>query len=174
MLLLIAVMVFALSIWPSVAPIFNRRQLAQLRTQINSEGVCLQSTDYTCGPAAAVTVLRQMGLPAEEGEIAILSQTSSTTGTPPELLAGALQEKYGRDGLSVDYRFFKNLEELQQAGLTLAVVKYSFLVDHYVAVLKVTDAAVIVGDPLNGLETLSRKEFLNRWRYCGVVIQKKK
>ena len=171
-MLLIVVAVFGSSIWPFLAPMVNRKELSLLQTHINFEGVCLQNTAYTCGPAAAVTVLRKLGLPAEEGELAVLSQTSSATGTPPDLLAEALRQKYGKDGLTVDYRFFKNYEELQQAGLTLAVVKYSFMVDHYVAVLKVNNIAVTVGDPLNGIQTLSREEFLNQWRFCGIVLKR--
>ncbi|HZL13092.1 MAG TPA: cysteine peptidase family C39 domain-containing protein [Verrucomicrobiae bacterium] len=165
--------IFVSSIWPFLTPMFNRSQLAQLHTRIDADGVCLQNTGYTCGPAAAVTALRRLGLPAEEGEIAILSQTSSFTGTPPDLLAEALQQRYGRDGLIVDYRFFKNLDELQKAGLTLAVVKFSFMVDHYVTVLKVSDSAVTVGDPLSGIQIISRGEFLNQWRSCGIVLKKK-
>jgi ABC-type bacteriocin/lantibiotic exporter with double-glycine peptidase domain len=41
-----------------------------------------------------------------------------------------------------------------------------------VAVLNVTDSAITISDPLNGLETLSPQEFLEQWRYCGLVIQK--
>lgn len=171
--LLIVAVVFGSSIWPFLAPMFNRKELARLHTRISGEGICLQNTGYTCGPAAAVTVLRKLGLPAEEGELAVLSQTSSLTGTPPDLLAEALRQRYGKDGLTVEYRFFKNLEELRQAGLTLAVVKFSFMVDHYVAVLKVTDTDVVVGDPLNGLETISRDEFREQWRFCGIVLQRK-
>jgi predicted double-glycine peptidase len=69
---------------------------------------CRQSTDYTCGPAAAVTALRKLGFPAEEGQIAIVSYTSATTGTPPDILAEALRKYYGKDGLIVEYRPFKN------------------------------------------------------------------
>jgi hypothetical protein len=169
----IVAIIFGSSIWPFLAPMFNRSQLAQLHTRIDADGVCLQNTGYTCGPAAAVTALRKLGFPAEEGEIAVLSQTSSFTGTPPDLLAEALQQRYGRDGLIADYRFFKNLDELQQAGLTLAVVKFSFMVDHYVTVLKVNDFAVTVGDPLNGIQIISRGDFLNEWRFCGIVLKKK-
>jgi len=172
-ILLIVAAVFGSSIWPFLAPMFNRKELSQLQTHVNFEGVCLQNTGYTCGPAAAVTVLRKLGLPAEEGELAVLSQTSSATGTPPDLLAEALRQKYGKDGLMVNYRFFKNFEELQQAGLTLAVVKYSFMVDHYVAILKVNEIAVTVGDPLNGIQIISREEFLNQWRFCGIVLKRK-
>ena len=28
-----------------------------------------------------------------------------------------------------------------------------------------------MGDPMNGLENLSPQEFLEQWRYCGVVIK---
>lgn len=169
----VATVVFVCSIWPFLAPILNRNQLTQLHTRMDADGVCLQSTDYTCGPAAAVTALRRLGFPAEEGKIALLSQTSSFTGTLPDLLAEALQQKYGRDGLIVNYRFFKNLNELQQAGLTLAVVKFSFMVDHYVVVLKVNSIDVTVGDPLNGIEIISREDFLKQWRFCGIVLQRK-
>ncbi|HVU27959.1 MAG TPA: cysteine peptidase family C39 domain-containing protein [Verrucomicrobiae bacterium] len=172
MLLMVAV-VFGISVWPFIAPLFNRKELARLHTRINPDGICLQNTGYTCGPAAAVTALRRLGLPAEESEIAILSQTSSFTGTPPDLLAEALRQKYAQDDLTVEYRFFKNLDELRKAGLTLAVIKFSFMVDHYVTVLKVDDSTVTVGDPLNGLTTIPREEFLKQWRFCGIVLQRK-
>jgi hypothetical protein len=57
--------------------------------RVDGDGVCRQSSHYTCGPASAVTVLRKLGLPAEEGEIAILSHTSALTGTEPDVLAKA-------------------------------------------------------------------------------------
>ena len=31
----------------------------------------------------------------------------------------------------------------------------------------------IVGDPLNGKTTLSRKEFEDKWRFLGVVLRRK-
>jgi hypothetical protein len=143
---LMAVIIFFMSVWPFLAPAFNRNQLAHLQTRIGGGGVCLQNTDYTCGPASAVTALRKLGFPAEEGQIAILSCTSSMTGTPPDILAEVLQKQYGKDGLIAEYLAFKNVSELKKAGLTLAVIKFGFMVDHYVTVLKVTDSEVIVGD----------------------------
>lgn len=71
---------------------------------------CLQSNDYNCGPAAAVTALRKLGLPAEEGEIAILAHTSSATGTPPDVLARALQDRYEKEGLASHYRIFHRVD----------------------------------------------------------------
>lgn len=171
--LLMGVIIFFMSVWPFLAPAFNRNELAHLSTRINADGVCLQNTDYNCGPAAAVTALRKLGLPAEEGQLAILSFTSSMTDTPPDILAEVLQKEYGKDGLVVEYRAFKNISELKQAGPTLAVVKFGFMVDHYVTILEVTDSEVIVGDPLNGLEHLSYGDFQQKWRFVGVVLHRK-
>jgi hypothetical protein len=160
------------SVWPFLAPAFNHRQLEHLPTRVDADGVCRQGTDYTCGPASVVTALRKLGLPAEEGKIAILSGTSSSTGTPPDILAGALQEYYGRAGLTAEYRAFDDVKELREAGLTLAVIKFGFLVDHYVTVLQVTDSQVIIGDPLGGRDSLSYDEFREKWRFTGVVLKR--
>lgn len=170
---LMAVIIFFMSVWPFLAPAFNRNQLSQLQTQIDVNGICRQRTDYTCGPAAAVTALHKLGLAGDEGQLAILSFTSSMTGTPPDILAEVLQTKYGKDGLIVEYRTFKNISELKSAGLTLAVIKYGFMEDHYVTVLEVTDSEVIIGDPLNGLDRMSYQEFRQKWRFAGVVLKRR-
>jgi hypothetical protein len=119
-----------------------------------------------------VTALRKLGFLAEEGDIAILAHTSSAIGTPPDILARSLQERYRRDGLISEYRVFRNIDELRTAGLTLAVLKYRPLVDHYVTVLEVTTNQVIVGDPLLGLHNLSYPDFRERWRLTGVVLNR--
>jgi predicted double-glycine peptidase len=172
MVVLMIAVIFALTTWPFLAPAFNRNELAHLTTHINSDGICRQSTDYTCGPAAAVTALHKLGFPAEEGQIAILSYTSSETGTPPDILAEVLQKYYGKDGLIVEYRPFKSISQLKQAGLTLAVTKFSFMVDHYVTVLDVTDSEVIVGDPLSGLKKIPYDDFRREWRFVGIVLKR--
>ena len=156
---------------PFAAPIFNHKELAAMTTWIDANGVCRQSAGYTCGPASAVTALRLLGLPAEEGQIAILSRTSAFAGTPPDLLAQALRERYAASGLISECRAFHHVAELKDAGLTLAVISYGPMTDHYVTVLKVTNTDVIVGDPLNGREYLFRMRILkingaSSWR-CG-------
>ena len=170
---LMGVIIFFMSVWPFLAPAFNRDQLAHLQTQIDGNGICRQRTDYTCGPAAAVTALHKLGLPGDEGQLAMLSFTSSMTGTPPDILAEVLKKQYGKDGLTVDYRTFKNISELKQAGLTLAVIKFGFMVDHYVTVLEITDSEVVVGDPLSGLDKMSYEEFQQKWCFVGVVLKRK-
>lgn len=169
---LMMVIVGQMSVWPFLAPAFNRNYLARLQTKLDEEGICLQSNDYNCGPAAAVTALRRLGFPAEEGQIAILAHTSSATGTPPDVLARALQRHYGQDGLACEYRMFTEITELKDAGLTLAVIKFSFMLDHYVTILEVTGTQVIVGDPLKGKATFTHEEFAQKWRYIGVTLRR--
>jgi len=169
---LLVLLAWHMSVWPFLAPAFNRHYLASLQTTIDPNGVCLQSNDYNCGPAAAVTALRRLGFTAEEGEIAILAHTSSAIGTPPDLLTTALRKRYGPEGLEADHRVFHNVKELHDAGLTLVIIKFSFMLDHYIAVLEVTQDAVIVGDPLQGLNRWSYEEFERRWRHHGIVLQR--
>ena len=160
------------SAWPFLAPAFNRQALRAMQTRVDDDGVCRQSTDYTCGPAAAVTALRQLKFSAEEGELALIAHTSTAIGTPPDLLCTALQKRYAAEGLQCVYRHFRNLDELKAAGLTLAITKFALLVDHYVVVLEVTDTEVRVADPLYGRQTYSREQFQDRWRHCGIVLER--
>lgn len=159
------------SVMPFLAPALNLTTLRSLQTRMDSDGICRQGTDYTCGPAAAVTLLRRMGLPAEEAELAVLCRTSQFMGTPPDVLAKRLQKLYGSDGLKAEYRSFESLEELAAAKPTLALMRFSLFLDHYVAVLEVKPDTVIVGDPLLGRTELTREEFERRWRWVGVVLE---
>jgi len=160
-----------LSVWPFLAPAFNQQYLAGLQTRMDANGICRQNTDYTCGPAAAVTALRKLGFAAEEGEVAILAHTSSVIGTPPDMLASALRKHYGSQGLSSEYRVFRKLDELRHPGFTLVVTKYRAWVDHYVVVLEVTNNHVVIGDPLLGVRRVLDKDFEQMWRWEGVVLK---
>ena len=170
---LMVCIVFQVAAWPFLAPAFDRQQLAALITRIDPDGICLQNTEYTCGPAAAVTALRRLGLPADESEIALLCGTSTAMGTPPDILCRKLQKRYGPNGLVCEYRSFKSVADLKQPGYTLALMKFAFLLDHYVAVLDVGERTITVGDPLNGKQTLTHDEFAQKWRWVGVALTRK-
>lgn len=167
---LMILLVTQISVMPFLAPALNRTQLNSLITQIDPDGVCRQGTDYTCGPAAAVTLLRRMGMEAEESELALLCRTSSFLGTPADLLANKLQARYKTDGLTANYRSFRSVAELSDSGPTLALMKFSLFLDHYVAVLDFGPDTVTVGDPLLGKAILSQQDFERRWRRVGVVL----
>jgi len=63
-----------------------RQGFAEMTTVV-TDGVCIQQKRHTCGPAAAVTALRTLGLPAEEGQLAIWSHTLPVHGAPPNCCA---------------------------------------------------------------------------------------
>jgi hypothetical protein len=168
----IALFVSVASLWPFISPAFNHRLQASLKTTLDSDGVCHQGTQYNCGPAAAVTALRRLGVPAEEGEIAILAHTSYALGTPPDVLGAKLQERFGAQGVEAHYRHFKSVRELRGDGFTLAVIKFGFMSDHYVTVLDVDDQNVTVGDPFRGKMVYSIENFAKEWRFTGIVVRR--
>jgi hypothetical protein len=170
--ILMVVVVVWFSVLPFLVPALIEDHLANLTTRLDSNGICFQTTDYTCAPAAAVTALRKLGLPAQEGEIAILSHTSPVTGTLPGCLQAALQNRYGDKGLRCQYRHFDSIAQLKDAGLTLAVVKSAFLSDHCIAVLEVSDRMITVADPVSGKRSLSHKQFEEIWRFSGIVLKR--
>jgi hypothetical protein len=170
--ILMVMVVVWFSVLPFLVPALIEGRLANLTTRLDSNGICFQTTDYTCAPAAAVTALRKLGLPAQEGEIAILSHTSPVTGTLPGCLQAALQNRYSDEGLRCQYRRFDSIAQLKDAGLTLAVVKSAFLSDHCIAVLEVSDRMITVADPVAGKRSLSHKQFEEIWRFSGIVLKR--
>jgi hypothetical protein len=176
--LLVCIIMFMVVTWflvmPFLVPALIKDHLSSIKTRFNSEGICFQSTNYTCGPAAAVTALGRLGLSADEGEIAILSHASPVAGTLPACLSSALQRRYGPLGLKSQYRHFDSIEQLRNAGVTLAMVRDSFLLDHCLAVLEVSDQTITVGDPLVGTMLMTHEQFEKIWRFSGIVLERKR
>jgi hypothetical protein len=160
------------SVLPFLFPALIKDRLANLKTRFDANGVCRQTTDFTCGPAAAVTALGRLGLSGDEGEIAVLSYSSPVVGTLPACLSSALQKRYGADGLRCQYRRFASIDQLRSAGITLAVVRDAFLLDHCIAILNVSDEAVTVGDPVTGARLVPHRQFEKMWRFSGIVLQR--
>lgn len=167
---LMALAVLVMALLPFAAPIFNRAYLASLETKFDAAGVCRQSNDYTCGPAAAVTALKVLGVRAEEGRVAILARTTRWTGTEPDMLAAALRRGWSGEGIQAEYRHFQSIDEMRGPFVTIARIKYTLLIDHYVTILRVGENEILAADPMRGLEQWTRADFADRWRYCGVVL----
>jgi predicted double-glycine peptidase len=170
--ILMVIIVFWFCILPFLAPALVEKDLTAIESRIDSEGICYQSKDYTCGPAAAVTALKKLGLQADEGRIAILSHSSPVVGTLPSSLCDALNKLYQDDGLSCQYRYFDSLSQLQRYQLVLLAVKDTFLSDHCVALFEITDDSVTIADPVDGKKTVTRDEFERVWRYSGIVLER--
>jgi predicted double-glycine peptidase len=160
------------SVLPLLVPVLVRDRLSDLRTSFDVNGICRQTTDYTCGPAAAVTALGRLGLAAEEGELAVLSYTSPMTGTLPTCLSAAIESRYSADGLTCRYRRFDSIDQLRDAGVTLAMVKDTFLVDHCLTILDVSQDAITVADPAIGTRLMPLGQFERIWRFAGIVLER--
>jgi hypothetical protein len=160
---------------PVLLPALLRERHAALPTLLDGDGVCRQVDAYTCGPAAAVTALRWLGVQAETGDLAVRALTTPITGTLPGLLGRAIEEGHDGEGLRCTYRRFRGVGDIPHGpgAVTIAVIKHSFLIDHYVAVKSAGRGTVTTGDPLRGLVTCSEAEFLDLWRRTGIVIEKK-
>ena len=134
------------------------------------EGICFQSTGWTCGPAAAVTLLGQLGLPATEGEMTRLCQTEPWFGTNQVMLALALREK----ALPAGYDFVvlrSDWQDLRSRRLpAIADVWLNAHTLHCTVVLDVDDGHVTLLDPLRGKQRLTREEFLSEWLNSLVAI----
>ena len=160
------------SVMPFLVPALIKDRLSNLQTKYDKNGICRQTTDYTCGPAAAVTALGRLGLTAYEGELAVLSYSSPVIGTLPACLTSALRNRYSAEGLSCRYRRFDSIAQLKNAGITLALVREAFLMDHCLAILEVSDDAVTVADPITGTRLMPYEQFEKIWRFCGIVLQR--
>lgn len=138
------------------------------RTMI--DGVCMQSTGYTCGAASLVTMLDRMGVEASEGEMARLTGTIPGRGVSDFQAADGLQRKLESIGRSERVRFVVRRDHDPESIPTpfAAGLTYSFWYDHMVCVLAIDAASVTIGDPIAGLQVLPREEFRERWR--GVAI----
>ena len=160
------------SLMPFLWPALARPRLGRLQTRLDADEVCRQTTAYTCGPAASVTALRRLGIEATESELALGMYTSPALGTPADVLASTLQERYAGLGLSSEYCWFDSIDDLPRGTPVIAVVKFSFMVDHFVTVLNVARDNVVVGDPAAGQITYTREQFQKRWRSRGVVLRR--
>jgi len=170
--ILTCVFVLHAAVPPFLGPELVRSELRSLRTICDADGVCRQSTQYTCGPAAAVTGLRLWGLAGDESTIALRAGTSPLTGTEPDMLVAALRELYAPRGLQCEYLRFGSVADLMGREPVLVITKYRPLIDHYMTVLAVTPEAVLVGDPLSGRRSYSHKGFARIWRRTGIVMRR--
>lgn len=136
------------------------------------DDVYIQSTNFTCGAASAVTALRQFGIEAVEAEMALAASTSRAWGTSEHMLAGAIERMYSKEGIHCEVRTFDEPTELIGLCPVIVIVKYRPLVDHYVTVLEADKKSVLIGDPLAGKERLTHEEFTEKWRQIGIVISK--
>lgn len=154
---------------PFLGPMLVRDRLLSLETNMH-EGVCLQGTNYNCGPAAAVTALAALGIEAQEGQMAVDCFTTPLFGTSDDLILDAILKKYSKDNINGVVRYFDSVDQLKGNCPVIVTIKYKYWADHYLVVFEVGNGYVIVGDPLQGRAQMSTERFESIWRYKGIVL----
>lgn len=135
------------------------------------DGICRQTSEYSCGAAAAATLLARLGVPADEREMAALCRTNARTGTDEISLCRGLRRKLEGSGRTV--RLVRaSFQDLRGLRAPAAVpVQFSLLVDHWIVVVSVDDAGVVAADPLKPhLVRIRQAAFLERWRGYLVTV----
>jgi hypothetical protein len=133
---------------PYIKPIIAPLKTTELKERWK-DGVCLQSSSSTCGPASAASLLRSMSVPCSERELAVESN-STAMGTENWYLARALRKR----GLVVSY-------EVRPAGsfseIPISSIAGVFVGGgHFIAVIRETPDSYIIADPLSGTKNISK------------------
>jgi hypothetical protein len=149
---------------PYLKPVCQPLNHARL-TDRWSDGVCLQSSESTCGPACTATLLKLSNRSATEREIAV-ECFSSKTGTENWYLARALSRR------GVQPRFVRTQPQPEVlpwpaiAGVRL----HPEYTGHFIAVLRRDSGNYVIGDPLTGRESLSLDELRERYFFTGFFL----
>lgn len=140
---------------------------------VTPDGYVLQSADYTCGAAAAATLLSQLGVPAGEGEMARLCGSAPWLGTTEGGLCRALREKLGASVFGVvmvrpdEDRVFRFMRPV------LARIRADAFRDHWVVLLAINDRVAVLADPALGRIEMPAAEFLRARRGVTIVVEKR-
>ncbi len=133
-------------------------------------GVCMQSSPYTCGAAAIVTLLNVFNIPAQEGEVSKLVDIIPRMGaTAPQIAFGLDQKlRHSKPDLKVILKTC-NFEDLGSLPVPfLACIKYSTFYNHVICVFNIGSSSALVGDPLNGRMNFKLEKLQKAW--LGIVI----
>jgi len=148
---------------PYMKPVVSPLDLAGLAAECR-DGVCLQSTASTCGPASVASILRMFNVSETEKTLAKEAFTSAG-GTENWYLARALR----RRGFTVHYvvvdRPVAKLPYPSVAGVLLPGGA-----GHFISVLAETDTAYVVGDPMYGRVNVSKSRPGDSYHFTGFFM----
>jgi ABC-type bacteriocin/lantibiotic exporter with double-glycine peptidase domain len=131
-----------------------------------SEGVCLQSSESSCGPASTATLLKLAGKPVTEKEIAQESFTSRR-GTENWYLIRTLRHH----GLNVHYSIGKqNQTSFSFPSIVGVRLGGKSGAGHFITILGKSGNRYVVGDPLSGREELDETQLQDRYYFTGFSI----
>ncbi|HIH61869.1 MAG TPA: C39 family peptidase [Methanobacteriales archaeon] len=126
---------------------------------VDSEGVILQTRNYTCGPAALATVFQKLGISTTEDELAELAGTTEDGTTMQGLLEAAKAK--GVNAVSMKL----GISELKENMIVYTMVDG---VGHYTIIGEITSDAIKFADPTAGNIKLTLQD--SREMYTGYAL----
>jgi len=150
---------------PYLKPIVLRPDWTSYRDNW-SEGVCVQSSESSCGPASAATLLHLAGVAVTEKEIAMESFTSRR-GTENWYLIRTMKHFGLDENYVIGQPGWTDLPFPAIVGVRLGGKKGA---GHFIAILGKTGDKYVTGDPLNGREELDASQLQDRYYFTGFAI----
>ncbi len=134
------------------------------------QGVVLQSTPWTCFPAATATILRYWGITVSEGRVARLARTTPR-GTQPYGIIYAVETLGRSAGLHAAFRHV-NRSELRAGSppCILYVVARATGSGHTIAYLGRVGDVLFIGDPHSGRRRVTWTELDRDFHWDGWVL----
>lgn len=144
----------------------SRDDHARLSGTVNDRGVCLQTTGYSCAPAAAASFLHLHGVRATEREMAVLSATRPGLGGTSEcgLMRGLRRKLPDRPVRIVACRPF------ELPCPSLVSLRLNALVAHCVVVERTTPRDVWIIDPASGRTAMTWEVFEEEWTGSAIFV----
>ena len=153
---------------PLLLPLYAGSLSDRVERLPNGEIEMIQSTGWSCGPAALAWALQTKGLPATERQLAGLAASTPFHGTVDAGLVRACHKL----GMSAVMRRPISFEQLEKLPVPCLVTWHlSGAVMHEIAVLRVGPDKVEVGDPMLGQVDYTRAEFERKWLRDALVMQ---
>jgi len=165
------VTIYAFGVFPFLGSAMAAGQFESASSFFDADGVCRQSTSFTCGPASAATALNRLGIAASESQLAILGRSCPFIGTADfELLRSIETVGAGR----IHCRYYPANAELKlgENQVLLAILPQGYFVNHCVAVISAAEDTVVFADPAEGIITLPKAYFESTWSGKGILVSR--
>lgn len=170
-LVMAAVSIYVFGVFPFLGAAIAGQKMAAIPASFDSNGICRQTTSFTCGPAAAATALHRLGVDVSEGQMAVLSRSCPYIGTSDYDLMRAVNQAISDRPIECTYGRWDKLPKLSGRQVMLVILQQGVWMNHCVTVLRTNDKAVVFADPAEGIITLSQKHFQQLWTGRGILLQ---
>jgi predicted double-glycine peptidase len=136
------------------------------------EEYCIQTTSWSCGPAAGATLLAHLGIAASEREMAYRCGAFPYRGTSDYGLWHGLRQSLPEDGYDVELvrPSWDELDELPTPFLI--TVKLKPWLNHVVCVLAVNEEFFVIADPSRlVIGEYPAAHVREKWREIAIVVR---